>query len=586
MRFVRTFAALALLVLPLSAVSCGEEKAPEPGWALPAAVRDLQGGPIGEIAPPPTLIAWGGVTDVEKLAGGVQAFAQQVSPLVPRVLDLAQDELRRRLSMTKLDGIDWKRPAKIAFFDDKASKKTLPAVVLGLANKDQLLAGISPAVQQKKNDEGNAVTYRDDLGRHICLSFVDDMVVITWEKKQFASNVELFVRLARAAVPEEQAFYLSAKNVSKLYSKEIDDIVAQAKQQVLGSPGAMPGMQTEVSARVFTWMVDTFKELDRVEVVPRLPEDGARISIKLHPTEGSPLSKSFAAIEARPHDLLAKLPADATMFASFSTNPDAVDGLTTRLVEWAMSVGFGGKVPEGYAQAMKEYFTSTGGQIALAVHKPFTGEGLTLTTLLSVRDEEKLRQAMRKRSADTLKDKAMVETYKKAGVIVDYREGAYKVGPVPVDSAEVKFEKGKNPLAQLGPFGEAMGELYSNHMAVSKDLAIIGYGKDARKTVEAFLGGKVTGGLDKAAGPARAFKLGVANPVGIFYISPVEMAKRAALGGQNPLAEGLKDLAGTCGVALSFSAKDGVLEIVVDVPTEQARNVAQGMGRAKAVFPN
>lgn len=585
MRSLRTFAAVALLVLPLfSACSDDPKKPVEPTWSLPAEVRDLQGAPLGDIAPPPSVIAWGGASDVEKLAAGAQAFVQQVSPMAPRVLDLAQNELRGRLSMTKLEGIDWKRPARIAIFDPKGMPKAQIALVLGLASKDQLLAGVSPTTPKKMNDEGNAVTYRDDLGRTVCLSFVDDSVVITWDKKQFAANAELFVRLARSTIPQQQAFYLSAKNVSKLYAKEIDDMVAQAKQQVTAAPAAVPGMQSEVSSRVLSWMVDTFKELDRVEVLPKLPEDGVLVSIKLHPKAGSALAKSFSAIEARPHDLLARLPADSTMFASFSTNPDAVDGLTTRLVEWAMSVGFGGKVPEGYAEAMREYFTSTGGQIALAVHKPFTGEGLALTTLLTVRDEEKLRAAMRK-SKGVLKDKVVVESYKKAGVTVDYREGAYKVGSVPVDSAEVKFEKGKNPLSQLGPFGEAIGELSTNHMAVSKELAIIGYGKDARKTIEAFLGGKVTGGLDKTAGPSRAFRLAVANPVGIFYVSPVEMAKRASLGGQNPLAESLKDIASTTGAALSFSAKDGVLEIVIDVPVEQARNVAQGMGRAKAVFP-
>jgi hypothetical protein len=122
-------------------------------------------------------------------------------------------------------------------------------------------------------------------------------------------------------------------------------------------------------------------------------------------------------------------------------------------------------------------------------------------------------------------------------------------------------------------------------MAVSKDLGIIGYGKDARKTLEAFLGGKVTGGLDKAAGTVRAFKFAVKDPVGIFYISPVEMAKRAALGGKNPIADSLKDLASTTGVVFSFSAKDGVLEFMIDVPTEQARNVAQGAARARAILP-
>jgi len=606
MRSLRTLALLALSLAPIF-VGCSDDrdnKSPEA--ARTATSLDVKGAPIGELVPPPAVIAWdgadvekhllsllrlastsrvvawGGADSVEKLTSGAQAFLQQVTPLAPPLLDLLRDELRRKLALTKLDGIDWKRPARVAVFDPKNTPKAAITLVMGLSSKDLLLANL-PAVK-KENDEGNAVTYRDDLGRTICLNFIDDSVAVTWEKKQFAANQELFVRLARSTLPSDQVFYLSAQNVSALYAKEIDELVAQAKAQMATAPMAVPGVQSEVSVRVLSWIVTMFKDLDRVEATPRLPEDGAVLSFRLHPKAGSELQKSFKAIEARPHTLLARLPADAPLFASFSTNPDSVDGLTTRLVEWAMSVGSGGKLPEGYAESMKEYFQATGGEVAVAAHKPFTGEGLVLTSLLSVRNEEKLRAAMRK-SKEIFKDKQMVETYKKAGITVDYRESAYKVGTVSVDTVDVKFEKDKNPLAQLGPFGDAMAELSINHMAVSKDLAVIGYGKDAKKTLESFLGGKVTGGLDQAAGPARAFRFAVKDPVGILYVAPVEVAKRISLGGKNPFAESLKDLAGTTGAALSFTAKDGVFEIMLDVPADQAKNIAQGLARAKSLMP-
>lgn len=582
MRSLRTLAIVALALAPLFA-GCGDDKDKKsPDAGLPAVVIDVKGGPLGDLVPPPSVIAWGGAASVEKLAAGAQVFLQQVTPLAPPVLDLVKDELRHKLSLTKLDGIDWKRPARVAVFDPKNMPKAAITLVLGLASKDALIATLPPV--KKENDEGNAITYRDDLGRTICLNFIDDSVVITWDKKQFTPNTELFARLARATTSEEQVFFLSARNVAALYAKDIDDLVAQAKAQMVNSPMQVPGVQSEVSARVLSWMVSMFKDLDRVEVTPRLPEDGVTLSVRLYPRAETELQKSFKAIEARPHTLLARLPADAPMFASFSTNPDAVDGLTTRLVEWAMSVGNGNKMPEGYAESMKDYFRATGGEVAVAAHKPFGADGLTLTSLLTVRDEAKLREAMRK-SKGVFKDKEMVETYKKAGISVDYREGAYKVGTVAVDTVQVKFEKDKNPLAQLGPFGEAMGELSTNHMAVSSDLAVIGYGKDAKKTLETFLGGKATGGLDKAAGPARAFRFAVKDPVGILYMAPVEVAKRISLGGKNPFAESLKDLAGTTGVALSFTAKDGVFEIVVDVPADQAKNIAQGLARAQSLMP-
>lgn len=583
MRSLRPFAVLASLVLGLAPLlsGCGEDKPPAPE-PPPVVVFQAKTAPIGQLQAPAQMIAWGGADNMEKLSTGAQAFLSQISPMIPSLLDAAKDQLRAKMALTRLDGIDWKRPARVALFDPKGMPKASVAIVVTLANKDQLIASLPAA--RKERDEGNALTYRDDLGRSICLNFIDEAMVVTWDKKQFEPNRETFAALARATVPEEQAFFLSAKNVATLYAKDIDEMLVQAKQQILASPFAMPGAQGEVQQRVFTWMVTTFKELDRIEALPRLVDDGVLLDLKLHPRADSALEKSFKAIEPRPHTLLAKLPADAPMFASFSTNPDAVDGLTTRLVEWAMSVGYGGNVPEEYAHVMKDYFQATAGEMAVAVHKPLAGDGLSLTTLLSVRDEAKLREAMRK-SKDAFKDKDTIETFKKTGITVEYKQNSYKLGPVPVDTVDVKYDKGKSALTQLGPFGDAMGDFWNYHMAVSKDLGIIGYGKEARKTLEAFLGGKVTGGLDKAAGPVRAFKFAVKDPVGIFYISPVEMAKRASLGGKNPVAESLKDLAGTTGVVLSFSAKDGVLELMVDVPTEQARNVAQGMARARAVLP-
>ncbi|MBK8256080.1 MAG: hypothetical protein IPK82_25855 [Polyangiaceae bacterium] len=583
MRFLRSLAAVLLLSLPLVS-GCGDDKKPSAPTPESVVAPEVTSGPIAEIVPPPSVLAWGGADNVEALVSGLQTFGQNVSPLMPRAFDLMQDELRRRLAMTKLEGLDWKKPARVVMFDPKASPKGQFALVLGLANREQLLSGLPPTTVKKNNDEGNAITYRDDLGRNICLNFIDTSVVITWDKKQFAPNTELFARLVRATTQGKDVFYLSAQNTAALYSKEIDDMAAQVKQQMTSGPQAVPGMQAEVSLRVLTWMVQTFKELDKIEVTPSLPQDGVVLSIRLHPKADSALQKSFQAIEAKSHDLIARFPADSTVFASFSTNPDVIDGLTTRLVEWAMSVGYGGKVPEQYSQTMRDYFQATSGQVALAVHKPFGGEGLTLTTLMTVRDEEKLRTSMRK-SKETLKDKALVEMLKATGTTLEYKENAYKVGTIPVDTVTAKFDKQKNPLSPLGPFGDAIGDLSNTHNAVTKDLAIIAYGSDAKKTIEAYVNGKAEGGLDKAAGVTRAFKMGVQNPVGIVYISPVEMAKRAAFGGKNPFAESLKDLAGTSGAAISFTAKGGILELVIDVPGEVAKNSVQAAARAKALFP-
>ncbi len=129
---------------PPSFAGCADDpKSPDAG--VPGVVfPQVKAGPIGELEPPPAVIAWGGADSVEKLAGGLQALAQQVTPLVPPVLETLNGELRRRLALTKLDGVDWKRPARLAVFDPKGMPKAVLALVLPLSNKDQLLASLPP----------------------------------------------------------------------------------------------------------------------------------------------------------------------------------------------------------------------------------------------------------------------------------------------------------------------------------------------------------------------------------------------------------------------------------------------------------
>jgi hypothetical protein len=576
MRPLRAFAAIALVLLPLLG-GCEDEKKPPPAWALPAAAAAVKAAPIEQIEPPPSVIAWGGADNPEKLAAAESAFVAQLSPLVPSVLDVVKDQLRARMSLTRLDGIDWARPARVAVFDPKGMPKAELVVVLTLANKAAFLATL-PAANKKENDEGNAITYRDDLGRSICLSFVDDQVIVTWEKKQFSQNAEFLVKLARATVPDQQAFLVSAKNMGVLYAKDIDDQIAQAKQQAVNSPWAALGVPPEASAMGLSWMVSAFKDMDTVEALPKFVEDGALLSLRFRPKAGSDVEKSFKGMEARPHALFTKLPPDAPMFASFSTNPDVADGFAPRLLERVLYLSLSVPVPEGS-------FPITGGEIVFGVHKPVGGDGLTMTTLFATRDEAKQRAGLRGLFAP-FKEKEMIDKYKKSGIVIDYKENAFKVGAVAVDEFDRKEDKGTDLFSMFGPLGDSMREFSSRETAVSKDFGVIGQGKDARKTIEAFLSGKVTGGLDKAAGPARALRLGVPNPVGIVYVSPVEIAKRASVNGKNPLADSFKDLASTTGVGLSFAAKDGELTLVLDVPVEQARNIAQALTRAQAILPH
>jgi len=208
----------------------------------------------------------------------------------------------------------------------------------------------------------------------------------------------------------------------------------------------------------------------------------------------------------------------------------------------------------------------------LAAHKALEGEGMSLTGLMGLRDADKARASM-KLIAEMYKEKTVLDTYKKMGMTIDYKDEAYKIGDVPVATQQVKFDK---PLAQLGPMAPMLADLMYTHTAMAKDLGYIAYGKDAKGGLEAFMGGKVQGGLDKAPGVVRAMKNAAVGTFFLFYAEPIDLAKAVHLGGQNPLQ---KQLAGvpesTTGLCISGGAKDGVVDVTFDVPTAEAKSVMQ-----------
>jgi hypothetical protein len=156
---------------------------------------------------------------------------------------------------------------------------------------------------------------------------------------------------------------------------------------------------------------------------------------------------------------------------------------------------------------------------------------------------------------------------------LEYKEDAYKVGDVGVSTMQVKAGKA---LAALGPFGPMLEDLMTTHTAHGKDLGVVAYGKDGKATIEAFLGGKIAGGLDQAPGVVRALKNAAPGTFLLMYAAPVELVKGIDLGGKNPLAAKLGDIpASKSGIAISVGAQGGVVTVTLDVPTEQAKNVAQ-----------
>ena len=583
---------LACLVLFALLAGCGEDKSqPGVGSAAPsgsgakapaAATAEAPSKPIAELEAPAGVVAFGGADNVQQLVADAQKLAVEVSPAAAAPLDLGE-LLKQQWGLSSADAVDLSKPARVLIGDLKKDDKAV-AVMLGTKGKDKLVAAL-PA-DKKDNADGNAYSWKTKSGHDVYLNFVGDYAVISASKDLYAAQKDFIPLLINAKLPGPFALVGAVKNMMALYSADLDKTITEAKAAMqtaaeaqakagpkAGGAGVDPAAQLAGVGSMFDWANATAKELDRVVLTGTLSADGSSLSLHLRPLKGTGLDKTFQALTKRPFTTLAKLPADSPFFFAIAVDPEATSELTRKLVTWSMTLGLGGQeLPQKYLDAMGEYWKATTGEFVFAAHKALKGKGLTLSGLMGVRDVDKVRAAM-KTIGEMYKEKSIADAYKKLGISFDYKDAAYKVGDVPVATQQVKLGKA---LPQLGSIGPLIEDLMSTHTAFSKDLGMVVYGKDAKSTIEAFLGGTVPGGLDQAPGVVRALKNAAPGTFLLGYISPVDVAKAIDLGGKNPLAPKLVGIpASTTGVALSVGAEGGVATITLDLPTEQVKAIAQ-----------
>ncbi|MBW2524119.1 MAG: hypothetical protein JRI23_08085 [Deltaproteobacteria bacterium] len=533
-------------------------------------------GGIADLQAPPEVVAFGGTESFQKLITDVGKLAGSMAPGAVPPPAMLTKELSTMLKLKNADAVDFSKTARFVLLDPKKHDNPL-ALILGTKGKDQMVASLPD--DKKEKDEGNAYSWTTQSGKTAYLNFIDDFAVVSPSKDIFPSNKAFIEKVLGAKLPAPVAIVGSMVNVMKLYGTDLDQGINQAKEQMKQGAAAAPGgagaqaAQMQSVGAMFDWFADTMKELDKVVLTGRIPEDGALVSLKLYPKKGTELEKVFKLLGKRPLDLLAKLPADSPAFFAMNLDPDKAGDLTKKLVQWSLTMGMGGQeVPEKYVQGMSDYWKATNGQFVLAAHKALEGEGMSLTGLMGLRDADKARASM-KLIAEMYKEPSVSETYKKMGMTIEYKDEAYKIGDVPVATQQVKFDKS---MAALGPMAPMLADLMYTHTAMAEDLGYIAYGKDAKSGLEAFMGGKVAGGLDKAPGVVRAMKNAAPGTFFLFYAEPVDVAKGIHLGGQNPLKQQLAGVPeSTTGMCVSGGAKDGIVDVTFDVPTSEAKSVMQ-----------
>ena len=581
---------LICLVLLGLVAGCGGDKKGESagagsGKAAASAGSQAQAPvkPLAEIDVPADVLLFGGADNLQQLVTDFQKLATDVAPMaaVPIMLPAL---LQQGFKLSSPDALDLSRPARFVFVDPKKFDKPI-AIVLATKGKDKLVAAL-PA-DKKANDQGNAYSWKGQGEDLAFLNFVDDFAVISPNKDLFASHKDFIAQLIKAKLPSPVALMGSVKNAVQLYGPELTAGIQAVKAQMQkgaemqakgGAPGGSPVSPAQLAGvmAMMDWFDATAKELDSIVMMGSLPADGASLSFYLHPKKGSELEKTFQVLGKRPLDLLAKLPPDTAAFFAMNIDPDSTNELMKKLVAWSLTIGLGGQGQEAvapkYLDAMTAYWKATTGEMVFAAHKDVSGKGMSLTGLMGMRDAAKAHESM-KVLAEMYKEKALVDTYKQMGMTLEYKEEAYKVGDVSVSTMQIKAGKA---LAALGPFGPMLEDLMTTHTAHGKDLGVVAYGKDGKATIEAFLGGKIPGGLDQAPGVVRALKNAAPGTFLLTYVAPIDLVKGMDLGGKNPLAAQLGDVpASQTGIGLSVGAQGGVVTVTLDLPAEQAKAIAK-----------
>jgi len=572
----------------LALIACGSKddggKAKSGDEAKAGAVTKKKAPPPKAVAPalkaPASVIAYGGTNGLMETLKKAHTLAGKVAPLPPpdQLGTQATQMVAGDLRLKDGKALDLTKPLRFAILDPKKHRD--PLMLVGVKSKDALVASL-PDMERKEKDQGNAYSYLKYKGstQPVFVNFIDGFAVFTRDKGAFSSHKAFAEALAKANMPDLGAVYVEIDHVLAIFGDEFDQGIAQAKQTLTMVGGSAPGAnadQMKAFAAIFDWVGKAAREVDYVRLTVKADPDGARADLRIAAKKGSPLATTLAAFKsAGPHALLAKLPADAPFFASFSADPAGMTKMMD-LVSDAFVVGplFKGDAAKAkpYIAAMRSYSASLDGQMAVAAHGK---DGLELSALMGLRDG-KAAQAAQTKLAQMQKEPTAIEYYKEMGLQVDYKPDAYKIGDTPVAISKTTMT---NVPPAAAPMVALMSGFMTQHIAIGDKLGAIGYGELAKPTLEALLGGKLSG-LDKVPGVTRAMKNAADDAFMVMYVSPIEIAQRIKLGGMNTFAQQLAGVPPGLGLAISAGRSGDELQVVVDVPLELVKS---GMGAFQKV---
>ena len=556
------------LAAPLGLTAC-EDKKPPPvvttESAKPAA-EPIVKRPIGDLVAPPEVVLFGGIEDVAKVADPISEMAAMANPGAPKLSAQLPKIATETLGLGAPDGLDFAKPVRIAILDPKKHVRGFGVFMLHVKSEEALLATAPPT--RAINDQGNAYGW-DIQGGRVYLNLVGDVAVFTMEPTTFAQNQAFLKELTVATGPAGATFIARAANLVTLYGGDFEQALGAMKTQ----QGSLSGPAAQGLANVIRLdqgVFDAMKELDTITISLRPSEDGLVMSYGLMPRAGTPLDATFKSLKPKGDNaLLARFPKNTAAYVEASLSPESLQSMKSAMT-WILSLSLPPEQADRFIASWSEIVAASTGDFVVGGFKG--KDGFMIGGMSGISDSAKAKAAQ----ADMLKmydDPAMKSALEAAGVKATVNAKAYKIGEFDVATTKSELKNmppGAAAAAALSPFLET-------HAVVTKDAALVAYGPNAKDTLKMLVEGRAAKdapelGLDSGPGAARAKKNGAANAFMHLYLVP------SALSGGGP-GDG-------AGILITVGAKDGLLEISLDVPTAQiaptmmALSALRGLGGA------
>ncbi|MEM9694113.1 MAG: hypothetical protein AAGA56_16310, partial [Myxococcota bacterium] len=341
--------------------------------------------------------------------------------------------------------------------------------------------------------------------------------------------------------------------------------IADMQSGMEAQAGAAPIVNVAGLTKMVEGMVGMVNDLDKLEVVGKLAEDGFQLHFTLHAKKDSETGKLFASMDGMKAPSLAAAPANAPLVVAANIDPAKYSDLSKRLMSLSLDmINLGDEAKKTYETATDAYLKAMTGDFVMVGYpnpgEPKEGElNASLSAKMGIKDAEAAKAAQVE-IGKIYKDPTFAKAYKDAGIEMKYTPQAYKVGEVEVATAVTEMKGLDDAGASAGMVG-LMKAFSTVHTGIGKEAAYMAYGPAGKAILTQWIEGKMPGGFDGSDGAKRAMSHAVPGMFAVVFAAPAAVMP-AVMG--KPLPE-----KGGEGLSMTMGAKDGRIHLGFDVPKSQ-----------------